>query len=72
VTEDLGYSYVLARRTTSLGSIIETVLFAGQPIRNFENQSRSKWALRRTNVLKLGWRCVSRHSRIRRDRSRWG
>jgi hypothetical protein len=32
VTEDLGNSYLLARRTTSLGSIIETVLFAGQPI----------------------------------------
>ncbi len=32
VTEDLGNSYLLARRTTSLGSIIETVLFAGEPI----------------------------------------
>jgi hypothetical protein len=32
VTEDLGSSYLLARRTTSLGSIIETVLFAGEPI----------------------------------------
>ena len=32
VTEDLGNSYSLARRTTGLGSIIETVLFAGQPI----------------------------------------
>jgi hypothetical protein len=31
-TEDLGNSYLLARRTTSLGSIIETVLFAGEPI----------------------------------------
>jgi hypothetical protein len=27
VTEDLGNSYLLARRTTSLGSIIETVLW---------------------------------------------
>jgi len=32
VTEDLGNSYVLARRTTSEGSIIETLLFAGQAI----------------------------------------
>src|SRR3984893_15762792 len=32
VTEDLGNSYVLARRTTSQGSIIETLLFAGQAI----------------------------------------
>ena len=32
VTENLGNSYLLARRTTSLGSIIETVLFAGEPI----------------------------------------
>jgi len=32
VTEDLGNSYVLARRTTGQGSIIETLLFAGQPI----------------------------------------
>ena len=32
VTEDLGNSYLLARRATSQGSIIETVLFAGQPI----------------------------------------
>src|SRR5215468_5345392 len=30
--EDLGNSYLRARRTTSLGSIIETVLFAGEPI----------------------------------------
>jgi hypothetical protein len=32
VTEDIGNSYLVTRRTTSLGSIIETVLFAGQPI----------------------------------------
>jgi hypothetical protein len=32
VTEELGKSYLLARRTTGPGSIIETVLFAGQPI----------------------------------------
>jgi hypothetical protein len=32
VTQDLGNSYLLARRTTSQGSIIETVLFAGQAI----------------------------------------
>jgi hypothetical protein len=32
VTEDLGSSYLLARRTTNLGSTIETVLFAGEPI----------------------------------------
>src|SRR5215470_19862653 len=32
VTEDLGNSYLLTRRTTSQGSIIETVLFAGHPI----------------------------------------
>src|SRR5215475_2519234 len=32
VMEDLGNSYVLARRTTSAGSIIETLLFAGQAI----------------------------------------
>ena len=32
VTEDLGNSYVLARRTTSQGSLIETLLFAGQAI----------------------------------------
>src|SRR5215831_17134134 len=32
VTEDLGNSYLLARRTTSLGSVIETLLFAGQAI----------------------------------------
>jgi hypothetical protein len=32
VTEDLGNAYVLARRTTSQGSIIETLLFAGQAI----------------------------------------
>ena len=29
VSENLGNSYLLTRRTTSLGSIIETVLFAG-------------------------------------------
>lgn len=32
VTEDLGQSYLLARRTTSQGSIIETLLFDGQAI----------------------------------------
>ena len=32
VTEDLGNSYLLARRTTSQGSIIETLLFSGQAI----------------------------------------
>jgi len=32
VAEDLGNSYVLARRTTGQGSIIETLLFAGRPI----------------------------------------
>jgi len=32
VTEDLGNLYALARRTTSAGSIIETLLFAGQAI----------------------------------------
>jgi hypothetical protein len=32
VTEDLGNSYLLARRTTSQGSIIETVLFDGLAI----------------------------------------
>ena len=32
VTEDVGNSYQLARRTTSLGSVIETLLFAGQAI----------------------------------------
>jgi len=32
VTEDLGDSYLLTRRTTSSGSVIETLLFAGQPI----------------------------------------
>src|SRR5262249_37696082 len=32
VTEDLGNSYLLARRTTAQGSIIETVLFSGQVI----------------------------------------
>jgi len=32
VMEDLGSSYLLTRRTTSQGSIIETVLFAGHPI----------------------------------------
>jgi hypothetical protein len=31
-TEDLGNSYVLARRTTGQGSVIETLLFAGQAI----------------------------------------
>jgi hypothetical protein len=31
-TEELGNSYVLARRTTGQGSIIETLLFAGQAI----------------------------------------
>src|SRR5712691_9276593 len=32
VTEELGNSYLLARRTTSQGSIIETLLFGGQAI----------------------------------------
>ncbi len=32
VTEDLGNSYALARRTTAQGSVIETLLFAGQAI----------------------------------------
>ena len=32
VMEDVGNSYQLARRTTSLGSVIETLLFAGQAI----------------------------------------
>jgi hypothetical protein len=32
VAEDIGNSYLVTRRTTSLGSIIETVLFAGEPI----------------------------------------
>ena len=32
VTEDIGNSYLLARRATGQGSIIETVLFAGQAI----------------------------------------
>jgi hypothetical protein len=32
VTEELGNSYLLARRTTGQGSIIETLLFAGQAI----------------------------------------
>jgi hypothetical protein len=32
VTEDLGNSYLLARRTTGQGSIIETLLFDGQAI----------------------------------------
>jgi len=32
VTEDVGNSYQLARRTTTLGSVIETLLFAGQVI----------------------------------------
>src|SRR5262249_33468196 len=32
VTEDLGNSYLLAHRTTSQGSIIETLLFDGQAI----------------------------------------
>jgi hypothetical protein len=32
VTEDLGNSYLLARRTTGQGSIIETVLYDGQAI----------------------------------------
>jgi len=32
VAEDLGNSYVLTRRTTGQGSIIETLLFAGRPI----------------------------------------
>jgi hypothetical protein len=32
LTEDLGNSYLLARRTTAHGSIIETLLFAGQAI----------------------------------------
>ncbi|HSV21547.1 MAG TPA: hypothetical protein VLJ17_00805 [Xanthobacteraceae bacterium] len=32
VTEDLGNLYALARRTTSAGSIIQTLLFAGQAI----------------------------------------
>jgi hypothetical protein len=30
--EHIGNSYLVTRRTTSLGSIIETVLFAGEPI----------------------------------------
>src|SRR5215470_13029880 len=32
VTASLGNSYLLTRRTTSSGSVIETLLFAGQPI----------------------------------------
>ncbi len=32
VTEELGNSYLLARRTTGQGSIIETLLFAGQAV----------------------------------------
>jgi len=32
VTEDLGNSYLLARRTTSQGSVIETLLFDGQAV----------------------------------------
>ncbi len=32
VSEDLGNSYVLARRATAQGSVIETLLFAGQAI----------------------------------------
>jgi hypothetical protein len=32
VAEDIGNSYLVTRRTTNLGSIIETVLFAGEPI----------------------------------------
>jgi hypothetical protein len=32
VTEDLGGSYLLARRTTGQGSIIETLLYASRPI----------------------------------------
>src|SRR5215831_16572165 len=32
VMEDVGNSYQLARRTTSLGSVIETLLFSGQAI----------------------------------------